>query len=210
MLRPPVITWDEVAGRYRRANGQFVPVGQVRVELDRALANTERRVALLGDDFRAGRIGLNVWRTQFRAILKDTHLYSAALASGGWDRLDPAALGRVGAILRSEYGYLEAWVDQIRGGWLLDGRLKSRAGDYVQAARDTFENARGEHALMRGMDEEHNVIHPAEHCEGPDSCIEQSDRGWVPIGTLVRIGRRRCRRRCKCTMAYRQSSEVAA
>jgi hypothetical protein len=52
------------------------------------------------------------------------------------------------------------------------------------------------------MTREWNVLHPADHCEGVGSCIEQTARGKVPIGSLIPVGDRRCLRRCHCTIEY--------
>jgi hypothetical protein len=60
-----------------------------------------------------------------------------------------------------------------------------------------------------GGQQERRFLHAAEHC--PD-CVDVAGRGWVPIGTLPRIGDSQCRTRCRCTFSYRASgaSEEAA
>jgi hypothetical protein len=64
----------------------------------------------------------------------------------------------------------------------------------------------------RGYDEESNLLAPAEHCEGQGSCVEQTTRGWVPVGSLIPIGGRLCVTNCKCQIRYRNSEtgEIAA
>lgn len=207
MPNPPVLSWDDLAGRYRRADGRFVPATQVREELDKALSNAARRTVTLADDYRAGRIGLVVWRLQMRQVIKETHLYAAALAQGGWAQMTPEAYGRVGQVIRLEYGFLEQWVGQIQGGWVLDGRLTSRSQLYAAAARGTFHRIQAEQMLRRGMDMEKSVLHPAEHCA---QCVSEAAHGFRPIGEMVPIGQRTCLRNCKCTVVYGRSSEMVS
>lgn len=141
-----------------------------------------------------------------RDAIKNIHLYSAAIAKGGWAQLTQADFGRVGKIVRSEYKYLERLASGIGDGSIpLDGRFKDRSSQYAEAGRDTYHEI--ERATMRaaGYTLESNVLHPAEHCTGAGSCVEQTARGKVRIGQLIPIGRRRCLRKCRCSLAYWKS-----
>lgn len=203
MPNTPSLRWDAAAGRYRRANGSFVSAGVVRAELDKSLAVTAQRTRALAEDLRAGRISLDGFRTELRAVIKDTQLRSAALARGGWAQMDATAFGRTGQIIRSEYGYLEGWIAEIQAGAPLDGRLNARASLYAQAGRGTFHLVQAEEMVKQGTDLEANVLHPAEHCA---ECLAQTDMGWVEIGTLVPVGSRECMRNCRCTISYKRSA----
>lgn len=55
-------------------------------------------------------------------------------------------------------------------------------------------------ALAAYGGEERNILGIAEHCA---SCIRETKRGWVPIGTLIPVGLRDCWFGCKCTVGYR-------
>ncbi len=199
--------WDPAINRYRDSRGRLVAASWVRRELDAALDVRAKAAARLVEDLRAGRISLLDWRREMRQMIKDVHLYSAAAARGGWSAMSPAAYGQVGRRIRDEYGFLEGLVQDIAKGIPVDGRIAARARQYAHAGRDTFHVA--ERSVMRqgGMTEERNVLHPAEHCTGAGSCVEQSDKGWVPLGTLLPIGRRKCRRNCRCTLEYRTTAK---
>lgn len=216
---PRRLRWDRANGRYRDAGGRFIPVAQVRATLDRDLRALDRVVVLLGDDLRSGRLSLEGWRTQMRGIVKHVHMGSAALAAGGRKQMTPADWGRVGQITRVHYGYLEEWVQEIKAGWVLDGRLASRARLYVQHGRTTFHAVERKEMADRGFDEERNRLHPAEHCErclgltgtdvgGTGIFLPAGARadGWVPLGTLQAIGTRTCLSNDHCSMEYRNST----
>ena len=202
--QPGGFTWDPGIARYRGPNGKIVGQDKVRLALDTAIRNAEREAVSLGARMAEGSITGQAFYRDMRQLVKNVHLFSAAAAKGGWAQMTQADFGRVGAQLRSEYAYLDGFAGEIDAGIQpLNGNIGRRAGDYIHAGRGTYD--RTQIAAMReaGMTEEKNVLHPAEHCEGPNSCIEQRDRGWVPLGELVPIGDRRCRRRCKCTKRFR-------
>lgn len=197
--------FDPSLARYRDTQtGRLVPVASVRAEIDRVLVRDQARVRILAQDLRAGRLSLDQWQTQMRDTLKEIHLYNAAAARGGWAQMTDAAYGQVGAQLREQYAFLDGLTADLAGGLPVDGRFQQRAEMYVQAGRGTYHRAEGTVQQGRGMTEEQNILEPeAAHCVGPTSCPEQTARGWVPIGTLLPIGRRTCLTGCKCRKAYR-------
>jgi hypothetical protein len=197
------IRWDASLGRFRNSRGQLISAVQVRAELDKSLVASANRAKALGAELRSGRMSLVAWRLEMRAIVKDVNLRSAALAKGGWNQMGHADFGAVGAIVKKEYQFLEQWTEEIKGGLPLDGRLNTRSALYAAAGRTTFHQVQSEEMDKLGFTEESNQLHPADHCNGPDSCQEQTDRGWVAIRTLLIPGTRICGRNCRCSLAYR-------
>jgi len=56
----------------------------------------------------------------------------------------------------------------------------------------------------RGYVEERSVLGIADHCDG---CLAEAGKGWRPIGTLLPIGGRDCKARCRCHFEYRMAGE---
>lgn len=197
----PPFRWSEKAGQYVRRNGRFVPRSEVRRALDTALRAEQKRTQRLARDLRAGRVTLTQWRTEMRDVIKNVHVYSAASAQGGWAQLSQADYGRIGQIVRGEYGHLERFARQISRGdpRAKGGRLDARAMQYAEAGRDTYHQTERATALGVGYRFERNVLHPADHCGG---CLGETARGRVRIGQLIPIGRRDCRRKCRCSLAF--------
>lgn len=192
--------WNPRAGQYVRPNGQFVPRAEVRRAIDTSIRAEEAVARSLADDLRTGRITLETWRTEMREMIKAVHVYSAAAAKGGWAQMTPADYGRVGQIVRGEYGFLEAFARKIATGKMpLDGRIQGYALQYALAGRDTYHMTERATMTAAGFRFELNVLHPADHCE---MCLDETARGRVPIGSLIPIGRRTCRRFCKCSLSY--------
>jgi len=211
-LRAGEITLDEWQRRFRggaKAGARIVSRETVRLGIDRALVNTNKDAQSLARDLQSGKIGLREWRTGMRQIVKDSHLYAATAAKGGEDAMTQADYGRVGQILsrgpragRGQYQYLESFLREIERGLPLNGRFLQRVRLYVEAARSTY------HVFDRlvhealGYTEERNIRFAGDSCDG---CIAAEALGWVPIGTLVPIGRRDCVGNCRCRIEYRKT-----
>jgi hypothetical protein len=191
--------WNAKAGRYT-IGGRFVKQSEIRKALDASLAATSRTMANLSARLQKGNITLIEWERLMREAVKDAHLFSAALAKGGWAQMTQADYGRVGQMVRMQYTYLNRFAADIESGMNLDGRFKARTEMYMEAGRTTYYNMYDQVQKKLGKTEERNILHSAEHCV---QCIEQTGLGWVPIGELVQIGNRLCLTRCKCDKEYR-------
>lgn len=204
---PSGIRWNPSLARYIDRNGRIVSTAAVRHELDLSIERMKLDARSLADNLRSGAISLTTWEKEMRVLVKDVQLISVAGASGGWAQLGASEYGRIGALTRQQYDYLYQFaIDIANGRQKLDGTLTTRSVMYVEAGRGSFERQQLVTDNDAGYDEERNVLHPADHCSGPTGCPAQSARGWVPSGSLVQIGARPCRTRCKCTIERRRSA----
>jgi hypothetical protein len=134
----------------------------------------------LAEQLRTNQISLDAWLLEMRTLVKDVHLYSAAAAKGGWAQMAQADYGRVGQIVRKQYDYLDVFANDIANGLPLDGRFLRRVALYGEAGRATYHDVEALEMDVRGMDEERNVLHPADHC---GDCVEMTRLGWVKRGS---------------------------
>lgn len=200
---PKQIGWDDVRGCYTDSRGRAVSWVQVRGVFDSVLERSGERMKALTRALREGTLDLDGFRVQMAAEVKRVHLQAVAMSKGGWLGMSQADYGRAGLAIREEYAYLRRFVSEIASGrQRLDGTLSARAVLYAEAARRTFQKAHQKAMAVRGAAEEANVLGPADHCP---QCLEQQRLGWVPLGTLVVIGERICKRRCKCHVIYRDA-----
>lgn len=191
--------WNSRAARYT-LGGRFVSRASIRRAFDKALANTGARAAALNAGLSSGALSLIDWERQLRALIKDVHLYSGALARGGWAQMRPSDYGAIGATVKKEYAYLNRFAGQLADGYPVNGTFAARARQYIEAGRTTYYNQLDQVQLEHGMTEERNVLHPADSCA---ECPALTELGWVEIGTLPQIGMRQCMRNCKCDKEYR-------
>lgn len=225
-LPPSAYRWNAVLGRYVAPDGRMVSAAEVRAALDAAIEVTAAETRALTEQLRTGAITLAAWILAMRERIKSSQLYAAALARGGWAQMSPADYTRVSRAVRDQYAFLERFARQVapmlqpaRLGPIpaamraaveaavpLDGHALQRAELYAEAARATYHRTNQEKQQARGMTEERNVLHLADHCEGEGSCVEESFKAWQPVGTLIPIGERLCGPRCKCTLEYRKGA----
>lgn len=197
--------WDRASRRYRnRATGRFLPLNTVARELERYIASSGTVMDDLTRRLQLGDLPLATWHEQMMREVKMVHLNASIVAHGGRAQMAPADYGLAGRIIRDQYGFLRTWAGQIESGTApLDGRLISRARLYAQAANGTYATVRARDMRAAGFRFERNVLQPGENCAG---CRAESSRGWVRIGELIPVGRRRpCLVNCRCVLRHSNS-----
>lgn len=143
-----------------------------------------------------------------RREVKSVALYSAAAAKGGWAQMSDADYGRVGQYVRGQYQYLRGFAQDVATGKQpLNGRLNARAHLYGQAGRPLYHRMEIAEQIVRGMTEKRSIRHGSDSCDG---CVAAEVAGWVPIDskTVLEIGARECRTRCKCSWEFQVSRAV--
>ena len=188
-----------VSGRYRDERGRFVASSTVRRELDRYLDTADPAKAL-AEALRGRQVSLADWEVGMRRVVKNTHLNAIALERGGWANLTPSDFGRVGQIVREQYGYLKGFAADIASGkQRLDGTLGVRAKLYTQAGRESFYRSKQAN-LAPGIDMVRSIKHARDSCR---EC-EYLNGKWFRVGDpeYKLPGQRICTKNCRCSEEY--------
>jgi hypothetical protein len=167
--------------------------------LERAIRAQEDVARRLAQQLAERQVTVRQFDAGMREVVKNTQLFSAAAARGGWAQMDARTYGMVGQQVREQYGFLNQFRDELRAGLGREG-IAHRAASYADAGRRTHHLVERETQGGVGKREERNVLNVAEHC---GECVMQAQLGWVAIGTLVPVGQRECKNGCKCEVAYR-------
>lgn len=215
--------WDPRRARYYDVvTGRLVAESEVRRALAAALVAEQAGARATAADFVAGRMNEREFLLRMRTTIKNTQLMSAFTARGGVAQMTQADYGTVGQQVRVQYNYLDQFVNDLRSGkQKLNGTLASRAVQYAKAGMQTHHRIERRAKLDAGLDEERNILHPADHCgDCPDLTgralggtgrmlpMDAQTDGWVPLGTLPPIGTRTCRGNDQCEIEYRQSPDL--
>lgn len=196
----PIYKWNPRAGRYIAPSGRFVTQGAVQAAIEGAIKRSTQRITDASEALQAGRITLGQWQREMRRGVKDVTLYSAASVKGGWAQLDQRDLGRVGRIVKSQYGYLDRFAAQLASGKVrADGRFTERAKLYTRSGRQTVHLFGRVAARGRGETLERSVLESGHPC---GLCVSEAGRGFVEIGELLPIGSRTCGMNDKCRIEY--------
>ena len=187
------------SGRYRDERGRFVASSTVRRELDRYLDTADPAKAL-GEAFRGRQVSLADWEVAMRRHVKNTQLNAVAMERGGYANMTPSDFGRVGQIVREQYGYLKGFAADIASGkQKLDGTLARRASLYSQSARNSYYRSKAANATGK-------VTHQMSVRSARDSCWQcrELDRKVFRIDdtSFLLPGRRVCNHNCQCHLAY--------
>ena len=153
-----------------------------------------------------GAVPLAEWQQGSADRLTGLILLFLAFGSGGVNNTSAEAMDAGRDKLAGQLRYLTRFAGQVEAGAVTADTvtfIARRAGYYAEDASTVTETARRIAHLAEGFTEERNILHAAEHCQGSRSCVEQTGRGWVPIGALIDIGRRLCSFRCRCSLEFR-------
>lgn len=162
-----------------------------------------------------GKSPIDLWQSQTADAVKDVNLAQAALAGGGFDRLNDelrtVAIGSresapgIAFNLSKLYDFAHDLASHA-GNATTVPQVMNRAGLYAYASNGTYEEVRRKnHELVRDDKGrrlylmERNILGEAEHCE---ECPALTAQGWVPMGTHPAPGSRACRMNCKCELQY--------
>jgi hypothetical protein len=198
-----LLFYDISEGVYRQQNGNAVPRRRVRSILDRTIVRYQREMRTQGQRLRDGEITLAEWQGIMLVLIRQSHLATIALQRGGFAQLDIDNFTDGSDLVAEELNFLRRFALQIATGVaLLDGNILRRSGLYAQKIRATFHASEQEEMEDAGATLEHNVLSPVDHCSGGASCEGETNRGWVPLGSLVPIGYRTCQANCQCYIEY--------
>lgn len=203
--------WSADALAYRDSQGRIVSQRVINAAVDSVIRGASTRMLALSTQLQEGTLSLTGWQEAMAAEMKPLHVGAAAMGRGGWQQMTPADWGWTGHELRNQYAYLRNFAHDIATGKQpLDGRLLNRTRLYAEAARGTHREMQRRIAQQSGRTQEMNQLGAADrHCAQCQGCTAQ---GWVPIGTLPRVGGRSCGTNCHCSILTRHLPplEVAA
>jgi hypothetical protein len=197
----PKFSWSAESGRYRDiSTGKYIPQTRVTAALKRVETKARANIRGLSEGLQQGTIALPQWYAGMKQEIKQVHLVNAAVAKGGWAQMTPTDFGRVGGVVKKQYTYLNNFAIQIQDGKQSVNGIAFRADLYGKAGHSTYEATQQESAKDAGRTEEKNVLGKADHCQ---DCLDETAKGFVPIGTLIKIGERLCTVACRCHLEYR-------
>lgn len=223
LLKHDGFTFDQTTQKYLDSDNQPVPDADLKTAYLETLA-----VAVSGMEANAmkmadGKFPLASWQTSQAQAIKKLYTAGAALGAGGIDRLTNADLANVkegvgGSGLSDAIARLKKFGEQIEEKEAgSTSQIVNRAGQYASPAHGLYElTKRAAHA--RATDkfgrviqwEERNVLGIADHCHTKGDvlgCVEVTEAGWQPLGSLPLTGLRTCGPACRCSMESRVKPE---
>lgn len=139
---PSLWRWEPNLRRYRNAEtGRFIGAKGMVDLRDTFVARQKAQTADLAARLTGGELDTAQWVTQMRQVVKQTYIDEYVMARGGRAQLTQADYGRLGAMLKEQYKYLQGFERDILSGKLTSGQIATRAGMYIDSATQAFERA---------------------------------------------------------------------
>lgn len=202
----PVYWFDPSVGAYITNDGEWVTLKDLVAQGQASLAASSAAIDDMAGLVANGQLSADAWYGLMQEEIKQEVIVQYILGHGGMvDDMTHADWGRIGAIVKDQYKYLKGFRDDIIAGNLTEGQISSRAGMYINSAREAFNNARGRVMADAGNDEEKWVLgNNEDHCI---DCQDNADQDWQPIGTFPDPGSGStvCLTNCGCALIYRNS-----
>jgi hypothetical protein len=162
--------YDPRVRRYRDTRtGRWLSEQRVVGQRDGFAAVRALRARALTDSLVAGDVRLPAWVSAMRADLKATYAAQYLLGIGGRSRMTPSDWGRLGAMLKAQYRYLDRFAGEVALGWLTPAMAAARAALYARSAVQA--HAAGQARAWR-------VTLPARPGDGSTPCLANCRCYW--------------------------------
>jgi len=164
------------------------------------VAATADRLLGYGEKIRDGRMNLSRWQTLSAKEIKNLHVASFTIATGGKSELGFTGLARLGDVVHFQLEHLRDFATSMPAVDDRDNRIPARLASYAAAAVGTYENECLDRSIRFGLSIARRVTaHGVESCE---FCLDQEDIGWQDINEIPRIGDSPCQARCNCAIEF--------
>lgn len=184
---------------YFEYNGTARTAADMLGVVSRRVDDVGTLVSSLTKSLAAGDTTVAEWREAFAVELRRATSQMYALGRGGWAQMTAEDRALVTDRLKSEFGYLQQFAQDIQAGNLSEAQIEARMNMYGNAIRSSYYEGERTAKEAAGYTMERRVLNPGESC--PD-CIEYAGMDWQPIGTLPAIGDSQCLGNCNCNFEY--------
>lgn len=199
--------WDNVHKLWRDpiTNG-VLPLGQIQEWVNKGIVASTGVMDAHLTTFANGDISATAWKNLMREQIKQNYIAAYMPGVGGYENMTQADWGRIGAMVKEQYKYLDGFYEEVKSGKLTPEQIRVRQNMYLNSSREAFETAVKRNASTLDMEYERWVIGSQHPCE---DCQALAGMDWVPMGTFRQIpgdGTTRCKTNCQCHIEYRNST----
>src|SRR5215831_4497893 len=193
-------TFDPATGTYVDADGHRVDEAEILALLGLLIEVGQTQVRDHSTDLVDGELTVAGWAREVADETTLTALCAAALALGGWAALTGPVQRAVATLLAPSHTALESFAAAVQTAALSEAQIAARAALYPATAWGVYQETRRQQRAAAGVAQERNVLGGArDHCA---RCLEETGKGWVPVGTLSSPGSRTCLSNCRCRLEY--------
>lgn len=178
MPTKPLWYWDDRVKRYRDpTTGRFIGIAQMNELRPQFINQQKDRLTGLVNVYESEAIDFPTFRSTVVDYLRQTYRDMYVMGAGGAKSMTPSDWGKLGAMLKEQYRYLNPFMDQIERGKLSNAQITARLKMYINSANE---------ALWRGFARDIPIDLPAYPGDGQTACLTNCQCTWdiqqVPDG----------------------------
>jgi hypothetical protein len=139
----PTWVWDPDQRVYRQSEGGLtLGERQLRPALRLLLQSQTERSRELTGQLANNLIAVPEWEFEMRRVVKDAFGSSYLLSRGGRNAMQPSDWGRLGAMVKRQYRYLNQYAQDIAAAGLTRDRALARSDLYITAGRQSYQRGK--------------------------------------------------------------------
>jgi hypothetical protein len=135
--------YDPDTKTYRDGDGNRLSQATLTEVRDAYLTGASEIVADYAANLESGAWTVQQFEQAMRTRLKNAYVAEYVLGRGGAAQMTQADYGRLGQLLRRQYGYLRRFLDDVSAGQETAGTAAERARNFLGSARQAFSRGRG-------------------------------------------------------------------
>lgn len=142
---PSPWVWEKGLRRYRDTEtGRFIGAKGMVDLRDRFVEAQKAKTADIAARLVSGEIDSARFVKEMRQVIKETYIDQYVMAKGGRGQLTQADYGRIGAMVKEQYKFLQGFERDLLNGKVKGGQIAVRAGLYIDSSTQAFERSRSE------------------------------------------------------------------
>jgi len=173
MPNKPLWYWDDSVDQYRDpVTGRFVGVSQMQNLRNEFIDRQKEITTALVRSYRNGNVDIFQFENSIKDIIKNTYIDLYAMGAGGRNNLSHRDWGRIGAMLKEQYGeagYLKGLMEQIAAGNISPAQVAARLNMYINSANE---------ALWKAITRDLGFTLPAYPGDGSTECLTNCRCEW--------------------------------
>ncbi len=174
----PLWVWEDDLKRYRNTStGRFIGAKDMQDLRIQFMDQQKASISTLLTRYHDGSIDIFELEQNIKDIIKTTYIDMYAMGAGGRNNITQADWGRIGAMLKEQYGvdgYLKNLMNQLANGEISYAQANARLKMYINSANE---------ALWKGFTKDIPLDLPAYPGDGSTVCLTNCQCEWeiVPV-----------------------------
>ena len=161
--------WNQLTKRYRNSKTKKTITSNTVLQLRDDFVDEMRDFSNLTDDLVNSRMTVQEWVFEMRKRVRNVNSAEYMLARGGRNAMFQTDLDALSEIIKDQFGYLQQFGEEVRGGQLSASQITARSELYMESATAAHE---------KGKAASFDIVLPAYPADGSQDCHARCRCRW--------------------------------